>query len=374
MMVLGIYQRVSAAIVVVTTVGLSIPAAAGAQINRSQPPASQPSGGQGGHPSPAPSSAGPTRSDGGHSSSASAPGSSSRGDRSGTSGMTGHGSAAGSFQRGGITSLDRYNRTHESSAAKGSLTSSHGNPGLIYPFGYFPGGYFPGAYDPYGYPGYPRVPYPGSDPSYPYPGPRDRSILSSRYDSPYYFCDDLTGSRYVNGATVIIARPKRLYTPTPLYKGGELDGWRDLGADDYMAERNVEGADYRVREQLTADAALGAVITDITRSWTKGDVEPLARHVRKESPIAIVLRGKYQYSLEAGDLLAITRAAYNSPTPLRFVADHIHKRAAGVYALTGRHIYTDNSAIERTIYFTYVLARTKDDYTVTQMATAAAND
>jgi len=37
----------------------------------------------------------------------------------------------------------------------------------------------------------------------------------------------------------------------------------------------------------------------------------------------------------------------------------------------GQRLYTDKQGDERTVYFTYVLAKLKNEYTVTQIASAA---
>jgi hypothetical protein len=200
--------------------------------------------------------------------------------------------------------------------------------------------------------------------------PRGGSPLAARYDSPYYFCDDLTGARYVSGGTVVVSKPKHLYTPTPIYRDGELQAWKDLGAGDYINDSNVEKGEYRGRESAVDDAALDKAIADIRQSWLDGDVEPLAAHVSKDTRIAVVLSGKYLYSLESGDFLGVTRAAYESAPRLRFVLDHLRRRDDGVYALTGRHLFTDNSGMERAVYFTYVLTKGHSDYMITQVASA----
>jgi hypothetical protein len=216
----------------------------------------------------------------------------------------------------------------------------------------------------------PPYDYPYPDPNYPYPTPRTRSILVARYDSPYYYCDDLSGGQYVNGSAVVIAKPKRIYAPTPVYKDGRLSGWRDLGAKDYLADRNADSSDYRVHERDAADAALDTAVSAIRQSWLKSDVEPLARIVRKDAPIAIILQGKYVYTLEAGDFLEVSRAAYSSGSGLQFIVDHLHRRADNIYSVTGRHIYYDKIGIEHTVFFSYVLEKVQGEYTITQVASA----
>ena len=143
------------------------------------------------------------------------------------------------------------------------------------------------------------------------------------------------------------------------------------GAKDYLADRNAESTDFHAREQPAPDAALDAAMSNIRQSWTKGDVELLARHLNGKIEVAIDLQGRYLYSLEPGDLLEITRRAYGGATGLRFICDHLHSRSDGVYALTGRHLYTDKHGVERTVFFTYVLTKVKDDYIITEIATAS---
>jgi hypothetical protein len=327
-------------------------AGAGAQINRSRPPSSPPSsGGGGGQAGRGSSSGGPVSHNGGSIGIPSF-------DRGRTPGISGSGRA-----RTGDSSLDRFRKSQEGAATRS--TSGHVHLGPFFPYGYFPG------YDPYGYPGYPPYPYPDPYPypePYPYPGPRDRTMVAARYDSPYYYCDDMSGGQYVNGSMVVIAKPKHLYAPIPVFRDGDLVAWHGLGADDYFADRNVASTDYRVREQPGADAALDAAVADVRESWAKGDVEPLARHMRKDVQIAVSLQDKYLYSLEPGDFLEVTRAAFGSSGSQSFVADHLHQRTDGVYALTGRHLFSDNKGHERTVYFSYVLTRIQDEYVLTQIA------
>jgi hypothetical protein len=339
---------------------------ANAQINRSRPPAAPPTSSSGGSRSGGSGGYTGGRSNGNIGSG------SPRSDR----GRISDGSDTGiGSRRGGSSSIDRYNKTQESSAAR----SSEGRTGKHYyyyspfgyypydysPYGYDPGGYFPGGYYPYpnGYP-YPYPNYPS------YPNPRDRAIGVARYDSPYYYCDDMSAGQYINGSAVMINKPRKIYTPVPEYKEGELTGWRDLGADDYLAERNAENGDYRIREGKTDDPELETALKDIKQSWLNSDVEPLANHVRRETEIAVILRGKYQYSLEAGDFLEITRSAYGSASKLRFTLDHLHRKADGIVTLTGRHFYTDNLGQERVVYLSYVLVKMKDTYIITQIASA----
>jgi hypothetical protein len=282
----------------------------------------------------------------------------------------GIGSSPSVNPRGGEKTLDRYSKSNEAAAAKGANGRPHVFYGPIYPFSYFPGDYEPGGYIPGGYPPYPTYPYPYPDPTYPYPVPRGGTSLAARYDSPYYFCDDLSGARYVSGGTVVMSKPKRLYTPTAVFKDGRLQEWQNLGADDYLATRNVEGKEYVGTEVPTDDPALEKAIADIRQSWIDGDIAPLAAHVGKDTKIAIVLDGKYVYSLESGDFLGVTQAAYESTNHLRFILDHLHRRDDGVYALTGRHLFTDSNGKERTAYFTYVLTKDHGEYTITQVASA----
>ena len=148
------------------------------QINRSRPPAGPPpsSGGQGGNGAPASTPRDSSRTDGGRTTRDSSSPAPPRSDRGRTPEVSSRDSASGGSDRGRQKSLDRFSKSNEAAASKGSLSSSHVHYGPSYPFGYFPGGYYPGSYDPYGYP--PNSSYPYPDPSYPYPVPRDRSVLA----------------------------------------------------------------------------------------------------------------------------------------------------------------------------------------------------
>lgn len=270
--------------------------------------------------------------------------------------------------RTGESSYDRYRRTEESAATQRSRNRRNS------------GGFYPYVFDPllysiYGY-GYP---YPVPGPTFPTPVPSGSPSPVALFDSPYYFCDDL-GAPYVGGVSVLldVRKPKRVYLPTPVFEKGALDSWRDLGADDYLADRNAADRaaaqdGYRVTEAREAGADLDVALDEIVASWRKADVEPLAALLRKDTPVAVFLNGKYVYALNSGDLLQLTRDAFAGKQNLRFELDHVHRRANGIYTATGRHLFTDSHGRDRAVYFSYVLAKVRDSLVITQMGAVAEN-
>ena len=196
--------------------------------------------------------------------------------------------------------------------------------------------------------------------------------------SPYAFYYGSFPS-FITLGSVYSAPPEYVYVPYPVYQNGSYQGERSDDVDSYYLNRSNRVDDqYRVGENgrsLPApvparDAALEATLSDIRDAWKTGKIDPLAKHVRRDAKVAVYLRGKYQYSLDAGDYLDMTRDALSATKTVRFELDAPQRKENGVYTVTGRHIYRDKDGNERTVHVTYVLEKADTDYVLTQVGSA----
>ncbi len=176
--------------------------------------------------------------------------------------------------------------------------------------------------------------------------------------------------------------PQYIYVPVPVYDpNGSYQGWKSDDVDNYYLNsdkaRNQatdqNGQNYRIGEGgQKAKSPAQAAVDDIQKAWQTGDIEPLAKHIRRDSRIAVYLRGKYQYSLDAGDYLDMTRDAFRSMHTEHFDLDQLHLKQNGIYTVTGRHVYKNDVGQDRTVFISFVLEKTDADneYVITQVGTS----
>jgi hypothetical protein len=243
-------------------------------------------------------------------------------------------------------SLDRFRRSREGRRyAHGLYNYNWGNA-------FFPGGV---AFYPYYYPDY----VPGV------------TILS-----PYA---DYSGvyPPYIGTSNLTYAPPQYIYVPVPVYNdSGAYQGDKSDDVDDYYLNRDQarqraeDNKGYRIGEDGKANTPIDNAVSDLQKAWQNGDADLLAKHVPNDAQIAVYLRGKYQYSLDAGDYLDMTRDAFRDMTTVRFDLDQVHLKQNGIYTVTGRHIYRNKNGDERTVYVSFVLEKKGDQFVITQVGTS----
>ena len=234
------------------------------------------------------------------------------------------------------------------------------------------GRYYYGNYGGFGY-------FPGDLAYYPYYSP----YFSFGYTalSPYAFYYGAFPP-FITLGSVYASPPQYVYVPYPVYQqDGAYNGYRGDDVDGYYLNRNNADDSYRVGEnarrtdkdpvkEAPKDAALDAAVADIRDAWKTGKMDPLAKHVRKDARIAVYLRGKYQYSMDAGDYLDMTRDALTATKTTRFELDKVQRKQNGIYTVTGRHTYRDKDDNEHTVFVSYVLEKSDDGYVITQVGSA----
>jgi hypothetical protein len=228
--------------------------------------------------------------------------------------------------------------------------------------------------------------------------------------SPYYFYNIFPPFIALN--SVYFQPPQFIFVPVPIYIEGQYRGSKRDDMDDYYlnrepkqkdepkkkdldgqpedGNRNEENRDgssrdgqgqngqYQIGEgdarKTGPDAPkaspIDSAVADIKQAWQGRDIQLLAKHIRSDSRIAVYLRGKYQYSLDASDYLDITRDAFAATKTVRFTLDRVQRKQKDVYTVSGRHVYTDKDGEERTVHVSYVLEKMDDEYVITQVGSA----
>jgi hypothetical protein len=200
--------------------------------------------------------------------------------------------------------------------------------------------------------------------------------------SMYYYYG--TFPPYIGANYVMSQPPQYGYVPTPDYTpDGQYSGDQPDDLDNYYLNRN-QGQDavpsrqqdnsqgsYKVGEStVTKDAVLDNAVADIDAAWKTGDIQMLAKHIRRDARVAVYLRGKYQYSLDAGDYLDMTRDAFRATRTVSFTLDKVQRKEKGVYTVSGRHTYMDQKDKNHTVLVNYVLEKGDDEYYITQVGTS----
>jgi hypothetical protein len=160
---------------------------------------------------------------------------------------------------------------------------------------------------------------------------------------------------YVYRSHCFWAPPVVTFIDVPIYSGDECRGYRPAPYSAYEPGQNPD---------------LDNAIDDIRTAFQTGNVDSLVNVTDPNVRIAVFLRGKYDYSMGAGDYLDLTRDALHTTETISFDLYQIHPRSAGVWVVSGRHVYRDKDGQPRTMYVSFVLERINGKLTITQVGTA----
>jgi len=182
--------------------------------------------------------------------------------------------------------------------------------------------------------------------------------FASVYYSPYYFyygnCPP-----YIYRHGCFYGPPPVVYVEVPVYVGADARGY-DTGPDDYYLRRRYDDH----------DPELDRAIDDIRETFRGGNIEPLVQLVDPKVRIAVFQKGKYEYSLESNDYLDMTRDALTTTDTVQFDLYRVQRRAAGVYVVSGKHVYKNHEGEDRAVYVSYVLEKLGGRWTLTQVGTS----
>lgn len=155
--------------------------------------------------------------------------------------------------------------------------------------------------------------------------------------------------------------PVVVYIDIPVYSGSVCRGYEPQRREDPVLSW---------REVLDREPGLANAIDDLRDTFRRGDIDALAALVDPKIKIAVFLRGSYEYSLDVNDFVDLTRDALQSTDTIAFDLSRIHERSAGVYVVSGEHVYRDRDGHRRKVYVSYVLEDIRGEWTLTQVGTA----
>lgn len=173
----------------------------------------------------------------------------------------------------------------------------------------------------------------------------------------------------VNG--IYFMPPPIVYLPQPIYaQSGEYSGWTTDDADSYYLNQNRDENGKKIETGATIDRALENAMGDIKQAWENRNIALLSKHVKSADKIAVHLRGKYQYSLDSGDYIDMTKDAFRTTKTVSFDLGNPTRKEKGIALATGRHIYIDKNGNQRTVFLSYLFEKTENIYYITQVGTA----
>jgi hypothetical protein len=111
-------------------------------------------------------------------------------------------------------------------------------------------------------------------------------------------------------------------------------------------------------------------IDELHEAFRGGNIDSLVALTDPNIEIAVFLQGKYAYSMPSSDFLDLARDAIASTKTIQFDLTVLHKRAEGVFVVSGKHVYQDSTRHSRSVYVSYVLEDVGGQWTLTQVGTA----
>jgi hypothetical protein len=191
--------------------------------------------------------------------------------------------------------------------------------------------------------------------------------------SPFGYYYNGVSPVYITQSDAVPVAPPTSYVPTAAYTDGVYQGNQGDDANTYYLKQPqnqgqndaANAAPAKVLEPL-----LKAAIADITATWQQKDIHFLTKHIHITEPVAVYLKGKYYYSLKGENYINITRDALATIKTVTFALEKIQPKGNDIYAVSGRHTYTDRQGKDVTVMVTYVLKKVDDYYYIIQLDTA----
>jgi hypothetical protein len=166
---------------------------------------------------------------------------------------------------------------------------------------------------------------------------------------------------FISRSHCFINPPAAVYIDIPIFAGDTCQGYAPISPEDNYLDLDS----LRDREPGLANA-----VDELREAFGHGNIDALVALTDPKTRIAIFERGKYQYSLDPNDFVDMSRDAIQSTQTIAFDLTMIHERAAGVYVVSGEHVYRDPNGRSRKVYVSYVLEDLGGVWTLTQVGTA----
>lgn len=118
------------------------------------------------------------------------------------------------------------------------------------------------------------------------------------------------------------------------------------------------------------DAALDSALTDIRSAWMDGRFDLLQNRVSSSQMIAVLLDGRYEYSLRADDYVQMSYDAIDLIQTSAFVWERVKQRTDGSYTAFGKHSYYSDSRMKQTTYVSYTFRKIGGKYVITEVGSS----
>lgn len=115
---------------------------------------------------------------------------------------------------------------------------------------------------------------------------------------------------------------------------------------------------------------LDYVLSDIRKAWLDGRADILPSYVRKDQLVAVLLDGKYDYSVESDDYVQMTFDAIDQTRTVRFTWESIRQRTDGGYTAFAKHTYRDPDENEAVVYVSYTLNKIGRNYFIVEVGSS----
>lgn len=126
------------------------------------------------------------------------------------------------------------------------------------------------------------------------------------------------------------------------------------------------GGDYYLAKNSSKDTPVSGTLADIRKAWLDGRTDLIKSHVDGKRQIAVLLDGKYDYSVGGTDYISMTTDAIGQLHTASFTWDQVRKRSNGDYSAFGKHVYTDTSGQEKTVYVSYTLTPVRHNFLIVE--------
>jgi len=141
---------------------------------------------------------------------------------------------------------------------------------------------------------------------------------------------------------ILDSYPTVVYVDQPIYStyGTSYEGTRYPGLDDALA--------------------------DVRSAWVSGRCDLIQEHVQDSYDIAVLLDGKYDYSVTADDYLAMTQDALGEMDTMSFSWNKVQSRRDGTVTAFATHTYRSGDSTRR-VYVSFTLQRVGSRYYIVEV-------
>jgi hypothetical protein len=137
-------------------------------------------------------------------------------------------------------------------------------------------------------------------------------------------------------------------------------------------EKQGDSDYYLTPRESRASESLADAVEDIRKAWLNGDFERLKARIRDDGKVRVYLRGKYKYSISAGDFGQMTRDAMSRIDTSSFELNAPQHLEDGRAFVSGKHVYRDPDGEKREVFVSYVLERDGGRWKIVEAGSGSA--